>query len=496
MPAEIVDRIVAAQNYLAAYANVRQLSFGMTDMAWHTLTEPFEGDVEQFEAVSMAPTQVLPVVPERRWLRPSATSSGGYAAGYYGYKWAEVLRGRRCLFKEKGHLQPRGGFVVPARTSSRRAARSIRWNLRAFPRPQAETRALIEKRWVWENKRSVHRFRRRACPGPPLSYPGTGTGCRSGSDIRIFGAAGDGASVPPRRARFCFATVRFFVSCDLGREFFLLTTSMLEKSNAALIEGDPCAYSATFESGFAADGHAEHRPRGRLQEGCAARCRSPSAKPARCARGCTLARPGGGAGGYGQSCRSSSSSSNSPRCSKPITRFWNAISPLCARWRQTPTTEFATATNSLPAEFYGKYDNLNRFQLPSNGFTSTKWATPRREDLRARLPAELRRNCRVCPVGAVGRDDLPDLRRQQFQALAQRPARLPGDAPDFAGERSRAPGRTLRHARRRWRRWRSRGSSRTATRSSSIFRTSTSSRRTAMSRPAATPGREHRNVSR
>ena len=75
---------------------------------------------------------------------------------------------------------------------------------------------------------------------------------------------------------------------------------------------------------------------------------------------------------------------------------------------------------------------------------------PRREDLRgaeaprgiaAQLPG-------VCPVGAVGRDDLPDLRRQQFQALAQRPARLPGDAPDFAGERSRAPGRTLRHARR------------------------------------------------
>ena len=47
IPAEIVDRIVAAQNYLAAYANVRQLSFGMTDMAWHTLTEPFDGDVEQ-----------------------------------------------------------------------------------------------------------------------------------------------------------------------------------------------------------------------------------------------------------------------------------------------------------------------------------------------------------------------------------------------------------------------------------------------------------------
>ncbi len=104
IPAEIVDRIVAAQNYLAAYSNVRQLSFGMTDMAWHTLTEPFEGDVEQFEVTSMAPTQVLPVVKGTAM----ATSfnhifSGGYAAGYYGYKWAEVLDADAfSLFKEKG----------------------------------------------------------------------------------------------------------------------------------------------------------------------------------------------------------------------------------------------------------------------------------------------------------------------------------------------------------------------------------------------------------
>ena len=104
MPAEIVDRIVAAQNYLAAYANVRQLSFGMTDMAWHTLTEPFEGDVEQFEAVSMAPTQVLPVVSGTA-MAPAFGHifSGGYAAGYYGYKWAEVLEADAfSLFKEKG----------------------------------------------------------------------------------------------------------------------------------------------------------------------------------------------------------------------------------------------------------------------------------------------------------------------------------------------------------------------------------------------------------
>ena len=147
MPAEIVDRIVAAQNYLAAYANVRQLSFGMTDMAWHTLTEPFEGDVEQFEAVSMAPTQVLPVVPGTA-MAPAFGHifSGGYAAGYYGYKWAEVLEADAfSLFKEKGIF-------------NREAASSIRENVLAkggtehpmelyvrFRGHKPETRALIEK---------------------------------------------------------------------------------------------------------------------------------------------------------------------------------------------------------------------------------------------------------------------------------------------------------------------------------------------------------------
>lgn len=104
IPAELVEKIVAAQNYLAAYANVRQLSFGMTDMAWHTLKEPYTGDVVAFETASMAPTQVLPVV-EGTAMAPSFTHifSGGYAAGYYGYKWAEVLEADAfSLFKEKG----------------------------------------------------------------------------------------------------------------------------------------------------------------------------------------------------------------------------------------------------------------------------------------------------------------------------------------------------------------------------------------------------------
>ncbi|MBR2326282.1 MAG: M3 family metallopeptidase [Alistipes sp.] len=104
MPAELIEKLIAAKNYLAAYANVRQLSFGISDMAWHTLTEPYEGDIVEFEQKAMASSQILPVV-EGTAMAPSFNHifSGGYAAGYYGYKWAEVLAADGySLFQEKG----------------------------------------------------------------------------------------------------------------------------------------------------------------------------------------------------------------------------------------------------------------------------------------------------------------------------------------------------------------------------------------------------------
>ena len=92
MPAELIEKIIAAKNYLAAYLNVRQLSFGMLDMAYHTATAPIEGSIRDFELQAIAPTQVVPVV-DGMALSPAFTHvfSGGYATGYYGYKWAEVL---------------------------------------------------------------------------------------------------------------------------------------------------------------------------------------------------------------------------------------------------------------------------------------------------------------------------------------------------------------------------------------------------------------------
>lgn len=104
IPNELIEKIVESKNYLSAYYHIRQLQFGILDMAWHTLTEIFEEDPLSFEKHALSATNVLPSIPE--CIISTAFShifSGGYSAGYYSYKWAEVLAADGfSLFKEKG----------------------------------------------------------------------------------------------------------------------------------------------------------------------------------------------------------------------------------------------------------------------------------------------------------------------------------------------------------------------------------------------------------
>ena len=104
IPEELIDRIVSSRNYNAAYACIRQVSFGLLDMAYYTLSEPFDADVLQFEKEAWAPAQLLPQLPDTCMsVQFGHIMSGGYAAGYYSYKWAEVLDADAfSLFKEKG----------------------------------------------------------------------------------------------------------------------------------------------------------------------------------------------------------------------------------------------------------------------------------------------------------------------------------------------------------------------------------------------------------
>ena len=104
IPAELIEKIVAAKNYLAGYAQVRQLHFGYLDMNWHSLTSVPEMSVIEFEHSVLAPYETLPAIADTGFSTSfSHIFSGGYSAGYYSYKWAEVLEADAfSLFKEKG----------------------------------------------------------------------------------------------------------------------------------------------------------------------------------------------------------------------------------------------------------------------------------------------------------------------------------------------------------------------------------------------------------
>ncbi len=103
MPAEYIDRLVKSSQYGAAYQCMRQLSFGYLDMAWHTITAPVTDPVA-FEREATESVKIFePVDGSMTSPQFSHIFSGGYAAGYYSYKWAEVLDADAfAFFKEHG----------------------------------------------------------------------------------------------------------------------------------------------------------------------------------------------------------------------------------------------------------------------------------------------------------------------------------------------------------------------------------------------------------
>lgn len=104
IPQDLVQKVISSKNFLVGYATIRQLSFGLLDMAWHSIDKPFEGNVSDFEKAATKTVDILPDVNGTN----SGTAfahifAGGYAAGYYSYKWAEVLDADAfSVFKEKG----------------------------------------------------------------------------------------------------------------------------------------------------------------------------------------------------------------------------------------------------------------------------------------------------------------------------------------------------------------------------------------------------------
>ena len=92
IPQEFIDKIIASQTYNEGYVTVRQLSLGTLDLAWHSITGSVESSVIDFENNAIKDYLLLPTVPKANTSTAfSHIFAGGYAVGYYGYKWAEVL---------------------------------------------------------------------------------------------------------------------------------------------------------------------------------------------------------------------------------------------------------------------------------------------------------------------------------------------------------------------------------------------------------------------
>ena len=106
IPDDLIKRIVKSRNFMAATACLRQVSFGLLDMAYYTQKEAFTEDIIPFEKKAWAKAKITRKKPRTdtcMTVQFSHIMAGGYAAGYYSYKWAEVLDADAfSVFKKEG----------------------------------------------------------------------------------------------------------------------------------------------------------------------------------------------------------------------------------------------------------------------------------------------------------------------------------------------------------------------------------------------------------
>ena len=104
IPDDLIGRIVKSRNYNVAYTCMRQVGFGLLDMAYYTKKDEFTDDIIPFEKNAWEKAQILPQLPDTcMTVQFSHIMAGGYAAGYYSYKWAEVLDADAfAVFKKHG----------------------------------------------------------------------------------------------------------------------------------------------------------------------------------------------------------------------------------------------------------------------------------------------------------------------------------------------------------------------------------------------------------
>jgi len=145
VPGEYIRKIKAAEKYLAGWYCVRQLSLGLVDFAFHSLEKPFEGKVEDFER-----QQMLELLPEVKGANTSTAFThifaGGYASGYYGYKWAEVLDADAfSKFKQNGIFDKKTAEAFRREILSRGGTEHPAVLFRRFMGRDADIKAFMER---------------------------------------------------------------------------------------------------------------------------------------------------------------------------------------------------------------------------------------------------------------------------------------------------------------------------------------------------------------
>lgn len=147
MPVELVEKVRASSKFLAGYNSLRQLTFGFLDMAWFASDPKQIGDVDKFERAATERTRIL---PRLEGVNGSCSFShifaGGYAAGYYSYKWAEVLDADAFeYFSENGIFSPEVAEQFAQHVLSRGGSEHPAVLYRRFRGREADPKALLRR---------------------------------------------------------------------------------------------------------------------------------------------------------------------------------------------------------------------------------------------------------------------------------------------------------------------------------------------------------------
>lgn len=152
--AELIEKLKAARNYNVGYACIRQLGFGLIDMKWHTREQPFNDQVISFEKDAIDAVNLFPPV-ENTCISSSFSHifAGGYAAGYYSYKWSEVLAADSfAAFKENGIFNASTAASFRKNILSKGGTEKPMELYKRFRGQEPDIKALLEADGVINNK--------------------------------------------------------------------------------------------------------------------------------------------------------------------------------------------------------------------------------------------------------------------------------------------------------------------------------------------------------